>query len=201
MPFRDWLYLKTTGYLRERRVEIIRPYLKGDVLDLGCGKEAYLARFVDKRHIYVGVDGDEKIIQRLEQRYKDVPNYKFHCVNFENENELSILSQYHPFPTIALLAVIEHLQNPDIILRLCAQMLTDAGKLILTTPTSGGDRIWHSLQHHLSGGKGYEFPHVSIYNERSLITLLKSSNFRVDTFKKFEAGMNMICVCLKNKDR
>lgn len=201
MPLLDKLYLKTTEYLMERRNEIVRPYLRGDVLDIGCGKEAYLAHFVDKRHIYVGIDGDDEVIQVLERYYQDIPNYKFHCVNFEKENELAILKHYSPFTTITMLAVIEHLRNPDGILRLCAQMLKADGNLVLTTPTAGGDKIWDFLQQCLLRGRGYPFPHVKIYNKHSLITLLERSNFRIDTCKKFEAGMNMIFVCSKNKDR
>lgn len=184
-------------YTRRTRYEAVRLWLRGDVLDIGCGP-AYLARFVATGRIYVGIDGREELIETLQQEYHDLSTLKFHCVNIENENSLSIRTLYTSFNSITLLAVMEHLRNLKSILSLCTKMLADGRTLVFTTPTRGGDKIGRFLLKHLSSQKVVPFPHVKIYDKRSLKTLLESFNFRVDIYRKFECGMNQLFVCSKN---
>ena len=196
MRIRNRLWLVVGSYIRKKRYEPVRPWLKGNVLDIGCGP-AYLARFVEENRTYVGIDGKEELIETLQKNHRDLSNRKFHCINIENENELSMLISYTSFNTIILLAVIEHLRNPKIILSFCKKMLADDGTLVLTTPTRGGDKIGSLLYKHLSSKKEFTFPHVKIYDKRSLNELLESYNFRVDIYSKFEYGMNQLFVCSK----
>ena len=44
-----------TEYLRRKRHAMVEPYLRGDVLDVGCGNAAMSLALDDVQH-YVGVD-------------------------------------------------------------------------------------------------------------------------------------------------
>ena len=45
-------------WLRKKRIEMVYPFLKGKVLDVGCGI-GFLSQFIDPEH-YLGIDIDEE---------------------------------------------------------------------------------------------------------------------------------------------
>lgn len=109
-------------FLRSKRFQAARPYLKGRILDFGCGSGA-LAQFVPNDR-YLGVDTDEDSLQQARNRF---PHHLF----------LSTLpSRKQKFDTIAALAVIEHVSNPVDLLRNLAAYLSESSSahLIVTTP-------------------------------------------------------------------
>lgn len=55
-----------TAYLHRKRVEVVKPYLKGDVLDIGCGSTT-VVRYLGKNQHYIGVDVDERIIKNYKE--------------------------------------------------------------------------------------------------------------------------------------
>jgi len=186
------------AYASMTRYEAVRRlWLRGDVLDIGCGL-AYLAQFVDTGWIYIGIGGRGKLIETLKQDYHNLLTRKFHCVNIVKENSLLIRTLCASFNIITLLAVIEHLRNTKSIPILCTKMLVDDGTLVLTTPTREGDKIGGFLLKHLLIQTEDPFLCVKIYDKRSHKTLLESFNFKFDIYTKFECDMNQLFVCSKN---
>lgn len=106
-------------WLREKRINISRPYIKGRVLDYGCGV-GMLAEFC-LPNAYLGVDFDKESIQTAKTRY---PNFRF---------DLDV-SEAEKFDTIISLAVIEHVSNPASLLKKFRVMLKPDGFIVLTTP-------------------------------------------------------------------
>ena len=83
-------------FLAKKRMSKVLPFLKGSVLDYGCGV-GNLAEIVDKD--YVGFDIDNESLSIAKQRY---PKKIF----------ISELPSEQKYDTIIMLAVIEHLDNP-----------------------------------------------------------------------------------------
>ena len=178
-----------TPYLHKRRIEIIKPYLKGDILDIGCGS-GDITKFLNKQQHYYGVELNEVLIEELKIKY---PQYRFYCKNVDKE-ELGIDKK---FDTILMIAVIEHLKNPDNILYQCINLLKKNGSLVMTTPTPLGDKI-HKIGAKLGlTSKEAVKEHYKIYSYEDMNKLLSSYKFKIQKCQKFELGMNQMFVCKK----
>jgi 2-polyprenyl-3-methyl-5-hydroxy-6-metoxy-1,4-benzoquinol methylase len=80
--------------LRRQRLKVAKPYLKGRILNVGCGSGA-LPELVDAGH-YLGVEIDEVSLQQAQLRF---PAHRF----------VSDLPEFtDKFDTIISLPVIEH---------------------------------------------------------------------------------------------
>jgi len=98
------------------------------VVDLGCGNGEITVIFKQKlgaKEVY-GVDIDEKAILLAERR-----GIKVYRVNL-NENKLPFSDEF--FDLAVSLEVIEHLINPDNMLRESYRVLKGGGYLLISTP-------------------------------------------------------------------
>ena len=181
-------------YTIEKRVQVVLPWVKGDVLDVGCGA-GYLARSVGGGQRYVGIDVSEEKVQLLKQKYVDHPDHEFWCIDVDEPAAFASLGS--AFDTISLLAVIEHLRNPESLLKYLHRLLKDGGRLLITTPTPAGDKVGHFISTTISGGREFPHPHVRIYRRASLAAIAEECGFAVLRYGGFELGMNQLLVCTK----
>jgi 2-polyprenyl-3-methyl-5-hydroxy-6-metoxy-1,4-benzoquinol methylase len=99
-------------FVRKQRLKAAEPYLKGKVLDVGCGSGALAGLIPTNR--YLGVDIDEESLAQARQEYPQ------HCFQ-------TMLPPPDPiFNTVVSLAVIEHVPNP-------ATFLKDMAKVLFTS--------------------------------------------------------------------
>jgi len=181
-------------YLSKKRSYAVKPWLKGDVLDIGCGGESSLADLLDEGQRYVCIDIQEDAIQRLRETK---PEHEFYCFDIEEEGKLLEIMRSQ-FDTIVLLAVIEHLKNPAALLRQCRSLLKPNGCIVISTPTPRGDKLMRAFKRAF-GIKHEELeeysPHITNFDEQTLGSLLTSDNhLRVACYKKFEFGLNQLIV-------
>ncbi len=188
--------LRVNRYTVEKRVRTILPWVKGDVLDIGCGS-GHLAQHIGKGQRYVGVDVNEDQIHSLRHKYIDNSAYAFWAADVDEDTVADLAAFDATFNTVSLLAVIEHLRDPGRLLSLLHEVLQDGGHLLITTPTSIGDRIGHFISATISGRKEFPYPHVRIYDRASLTALTDETGFVVVCYKKFELGTNQLIVCSK----
>ena len=188
--------LRINRYTVEKRVRTILPWVKGDVLDIGCGS-GYLAQYIGKGQRYVGVDVNEDRIHSLKHKYVDNSAYAFWAADVDKDMIADLAVFDAAFDTVSLLAVIEHLRNPGRLLSLLHEVLKDGGHLLITTPTSIGDRIGHFISATTSGRKEFPYPHMRIYDRASLTALTEETGFVLLCYRKFELGMNQLTVCSK----
>jgi 2-polyprenyl-3-methyl-5-hydroxy-6-metoxy-1,4-benzoquinol methylase len=85
-------------FLQRRRIAAALPYIRGQVLDVGCGNGA-LAEFVSPAQ-YRGVDRDSESLSIARRRF---PAHVF---------TEEVPSPEERFDTVAALAVIEHVTDP-----------------------------------------------------------------------------------------
>jgi len=166
-------------WLRKKRIEISRSYIKGRVLDYGCGV-GMLAE-VCLPDAYLGVDHDKESIQIARKLY---PNFRFELDVYETEK----------FDTIVSLAVIEHVSDPEFLLKKFRMMLKPDGCIVLTTPHSAFEPF------HTVGAKVGLFSTEADEEHEHLIgfTLMhKFANLvglRVVEYKRFLFGANQLFV-------
>jgi 2-polyprenyl-3-methyl-5-hydroxy-6-metoxy-1,4-benzoquinol methylase len=180
-------------FLTRQRLRQALPYLKGSILDIGCGR-ANVLEYIAPEQAYVGVDRDENIYQWL---LKNHPEREFHQMNVAKQN----LNLGRKFDTILMLAVIEHLTQPQKALRQASAHLNPGGKLLITTPSPLGDRI------HRFGARFRLFSplavkdHETIFTRESLQTLLSECGLRLEKYQQFLLGGNQLFICTKKSGR
>jgi len=117
----NWLALKVNN----TSVKNILPYIKGRVIDLGCGEAPYKDDILKLADEYIGVDWKSS----------------FH--NQSNVDVFANLCEKLPFDdcyadVVVSFQVMEHLPEPDFFLSECYRILRPGGKLFITVPF-----MWH----------------------------------------------------------
>lgn len=169
-------------FLRKQRIQTAVPYIKGDVLDFGCGT-GQLSEFCNKGR-YFGIDIDVESILIAKEKYP--------AKVFMHTNEISqIKIKFH---SIAALAVIEHMENPANFLIDLKQLLTENGRIIITTPHPGIRTI------HEIGGKIGLFSregskeHKDLLDYHKMELLAQSAFLKIEFFKRFLFGANQLFI-------
>ncbi len=176
-----------SSYLRKQRLTKIRPYLKGRILDLGCGDASAVA-LISPQQSYTGVEVNVDVVERLRAQY---PSHHFIAADLD-QGYLGLLDR--AYDTLVMCAIIEHLHNPESLLDQLSPTLADDGRLIVTTPTPLGDRI-----HHLGALVGLFSrlavkEHVRIYGREELESLLSEHGFVVEHHEAFQFSFNHLFV-------
>ena len=109
-------------YLRSQRLKAVSPYIRGRVLDVGCGTGQLALRVPPDQ--YLGVDADEASLVLARQKN---PRHFFQASMPETKSK---------FDTVTALAVIEHLAEPVVFLQKLAGYLREGSEsfIVLTTP-------------------------------------------------------------------
>ena len=182
-------------YLRNKRTSIVLPYLKGDILDIGCGPGRNL-ELMRERNIpfssYTGIEIDENLIQKLSAKY---PDSKFYKVDLDSEK----IPVDRKFDTIVLLAVIEHIFNLKFLFVQLASLLKPNGRIILTTPTPFGNDIVHKIGTSIGlfDKEGGQDDHIAIFNRKRLEILGEEIGLSIKNYKTFQLGCNQLAVYQK----
>ena len=103
-----------------------KEFIKGDLLELGCGEGRGVELLAPLADSYLGIDKIEPVIQKLTERF---PEYKF------------ISGTFPPFPfednsfdTIVTFQVIEHVKDDEGFIQEIHRVLRPGGKALITTP-------------------------------------------------------------------
>lgn len=149
------------------------------VLELGCGNGSMsrLLREHCQAHI-IGVDHDPSIVWQA-QRYCD---YVF-TEDLDDPHSLDAL-EGEKFDVITLVDVLEHLKNPEALLKRLKPLLLDEGQLLLSIPNVAHASVRLEL---LNGQFDYEkagildTTHLKFFTLKSIQTLLKTVGYQLDT--------------------
>ena len=175
-----------SSFLQRQRLKIAKPFIHGQVLDLGCGF-GEITELVPRSE-YLGVDGHPKIVEWLKVNH---PGYQFHHFDLDHDQ----LSLNMKFDTIIMLAVIEHLEFPDNILSQIPKLLKDDGLFIMTTPAPAGDIV------HQVGAKFGLFSkhavedHENIFTYQSMKPYVNRNGLRIRDYRPFLLGTNQLFIC------
>jgi 2-polyprenyl-3-methyl-5-hydroxy-6-metoxy-1,4-benzoquinol methylase len=171
-------------YLRNRRLAIARPHLRGRVLDVGCA-EGHLAGCVPASD-YVGVDLDDQILVEARAEH---PEHRF--VGLDD------LDPTERFDTVAAFAVIEHVPDPEGWLRRWADHLVPGGRVVVTTPYDRYEPV-HGLaaRLRLTSDEAHD-EHETTFNRESLERLFETVGLKLTIYRRFLAGLNQLAVATR----
>jgi len=141
-----------------------RPFLdkKKNILDIGSGTGVSCILLEKKGYNVTGVDPDPKNVQLINSKLK-----KGKCINsyFEDlkiENKVDVVWLTH---------VIEHLEQPDILLEKCKEWIVPDGIICIAVPDCGNPNM---LNHSLNNPY-----HVYHFSKNSLKRLFRKSGYDV----------------------
>ena len=168
-------------WLREQRFKAARPYVRGRVLDVGCGSGAF-ARFVGQDD-YVGVDRDQLSLERARSAF---PRYCF-------RDRLPEIGD--KFDTILSLAVIEHVSSPERFLSELAEFMRDKNsKIIVTTPHPSVDWVHDAGAAVGLFSKHANEEHEALLDKVSLRKAAQGAGLKLQLYKRFLFGANQLAV-------
>jgi 2-polyprenyl-3-methyl-5-hydroxy-6-metoxy-1,4-benzoquinol methylase len=114
-------------------------YIKGDVLEVGCGQGRGLELLIPKAKSYTAIDKIEDAVQELQRKF---PQATFRSMNIPPFSGIADNS----FDTIISFQVIEHIQDDELFLKEIHRVLRPGGLAMLTTPNremSLSRNPWH----------------------------------------------------------
>lgn len=176
---------KFIRYLRFRK---ILPYIGKNkiICDLGCGDGTTLGT-ISKR-VKEGCGLDKKAA------LSDKKNLYFIAADISKPLPLAD----EKFDLVLSLAVLEHLESPDLILSETRRILKTGGKLILTTPSPRARPLLEFFAFKLKLISKDEIgDHKHYYSKKELKDRLVKFGFKIIKIKYFEFGFNLLAVAEK----
>ncbi len=171
---------KLSPFLRSQRIKQVVPLLSGDVFDFGCGAGTLAAYCAPER--YVGFDIDATALAAARR-------------NFPSHTFVSELPPPEPaFDTVAMLASIEHLPEPDETLRMLRGLVRGGGRIVLTTPHPSF--VWaHSLGALLGVfSREAAEEHHSFFDLPRMKQVAEQTGLRLTVARRFLGGANQLFV-------
>ena len=166
-------------WLRRERIKAAEPYIKGKVLDFGCGvgtlSEVCLPEF------YLGIDIDEESLKIARQNHVD---YRFEKQCPEGEQ----------FDTIALIAVIEHIKNPELFLNQMKLLLKPKGRIVLTTPHPLVEKVHFCGAQFGLFSKHASEEHEQFFNYGRMRKYASLTGLKIYSYRRFLLGVNQLFV-------
>ena len=172
-------------FLRRQRIRKCMHFLFGKVLDVGCGSGA-LAGYVQPSD-YFGIEPDETSRRIAFTLYPD------HVFQAE-------VPQSGEFDTVALLAVIEHVNNPAGFMKRLANLTrkNNESRIVVTTPHPLGRTI-----HEFGANIGLFSSHAAEEHhallDRKALEQIAPPGFVLKFYRRFLFGFNQIAVYMPLK--
>jgi SAM-dependent methyltransferase len=182
-------YTAFDEFLAWLRLRAARSHIRTQscVCDIGCGLDAYLLRRLSGR-IRLGVGLD----------YQLAPTGDNHVRVVLTDITRGLPVRSAQFDHAVMLAVLEHLSEPERVLGEAHRVLVPGGSLIMTWPNSAVDPILNVL--HKAGVVSDEMEsekHERRIPLENLETMLRQIGFDRFLHRTFELGLNNLMVAYK----
>ncbi len=183
--------------LRNRRVAL-RIRDGESVLDIGCGRAALLEALRQSGKTQVRYFGVDRIAECIEANRQRHPEQRFEVWDLERGAEATIGER---FDAVTMVAIIEHLPCPQPVLVWAASLLKPQGRIILTAPHRGAEKI-HAFGARLGlFSKEAAQEHVDELPDRAFFERIGGDcGLRLDRYERFLFGLNQLAVLAKPKD-
>ncbi len=162
--------------LADRRVKAVMPYVRGRLLDVGCGSNHLVRKYANG----IGVDvhpwpGADRIVS----------------------NSASLEYEAHSFDTVTIVAALNHIPNRDAVLHECRRLLRPGGRVVITMLTPVTSRIWHWLRSPWDADqreRGMRPGEVYGFTPAQVVELFRKCGFTLCSQTRFMLGFNRVYV-------
>ena len=145
--------------------DLIKPFINGRVLEIGCGLGAMTRHLVNDDHQLVSIDINDSHIRIMRETFKNQPNLTILKMDILEENGKL---QPASFDTVMLINVLEHIEKESQTIEKIYNLLSDNANFILFVPAYQ----W------LYGSLDTIVGHVRRYNKNHLQSILTKANFK-----------------------
>lgn len=174
----------------KRFIEVTRmidDYKPQKMLDIGChsGKFTYeISKKIPKTKMY-GIDISKEAIEYAKKNYKKI--------SFKVARAEKLPFRNDAFDFITCLEVMEHIENPTLVLKEIKRVVKKSGQIIVLVPSESllFKIIWFGWIH-LGPGKVWNHTHINQFTNHSLDNLLKKGGFKVKKRKLFLLRMLLL---------
>lgn len=182
----EWNRLdKFIALLRYKKLMSFIPDRMDTICDIGCGKDGRFLKSISER-ISKGYALDRKIENHTEQ------NIEFIKVM---DIQQGLPLEDESVDVICMIAVLEHLDEPEAIFCEAYRVLKSKGKFILTSPSKMAKPILEFMAFKLKIISANEIKdHKYYYCKTEVNELFKKNKFTNMRFKWFQFGMNQIFI-------
>lgn len=104
-----------------------KPWIKGDLLEVGCGEGRGVEILIENSDSYLGIDKIQEVVDRLTEKYPQANFKQAFIPPFADIADNS-------FDTVVSFQVIEHIKNDRLFLEEIKRVLKPGGKAIISTP-------------------------------------------------------------------
>lgn len=182
-------YTGLDHFIARMRFRAAYPHIRtgSRVCDLGCGLECAFLDFASKR-IAEGVGVDDQV--------EDGPRSRWRRVRGDLRSPLPLPDAQ--FDHVVMLAVLEHLAEPEKVLREAYRLLVPEGTLILTWPSAMVDpllRVLHGLR--MVSDEMESDEHQRRIPVAALEEMLRRIGFCEFIHRRFEFGLNNLMVATR----
>jgi 2-polyprenyl-3-methyl-5-hydroxy-6-metoxy-1,4-benzoquinol methylase len=125
---------------------VAKDYIKGDVLEVGCGEGRGVSTLLENASTFTAVDKIADLIEGLQRKY---PSGKFISMNIPPLDGL----KDNTYDAVVSFQVIEHIKDDLLFLKEIHRVLKPGGIALITTPNrkmSLSRNPWH-VREYLSG--------------------------------------------------
>lgn len=174
------------------------------VLDVGCGNGVIARHLGRLGYEVLGIDVSEKTIQRAKEATR------LQNVRFATQSAEDLVASGQRYDAVICSEVLEHLNDPGVLLKVLKASLKDDGTLIVTVPNGHGPResfvtkpvlrirqrngfMWRMLSR-MKNAMGYSgttvqsaadnLDHVQFFSRRDLRALAAANGFQITSWGK-----------------
>jgi len=168
--------------LLDKRVKVVLPYVKGYLLDIGCGTNELVKCYSGKG---VGVDV-----------------YQWGQVDIVVKDTAELPFEEKTFDTVSIIAALNHIPNREEVLKESNRVLKNDGKIIITMIPPKISRVWHGVRKPWDADqaeRGMKKGEVYGLTIKQLDNLLSESGFEIIFKKKFMLRVNNLTIAKKKK--
>lgn len=182
-------YTGIDRFIARMRFRAAYPHVRtgSRVCDLGCGLEAAFLDFAEDK-VQEGVGVDDQVENGMHGRWRRV----------HADIRASLPLDSGHFDHVVMLAVLEHLAEPEAVLREAYRILKTGGSLILTWPSSMVDpilNVLHGLR--LVSDEMESDEHQKRIPVDALEQMLRKIGFHTFLHQRFELGLNNLMVATR----
>lgn len=163
-------------------------YVRGDLLDIGCGEGRGLEYLRDKVTSYTGIDKNPEVLAGLRKEYPGDTFLQMNIPPFAGlEND--------SFDTAVSFQVIEHIEEDDMFVQEIHRVLKPGGRAILSTPNikmSLTRNPWHVREYTHEAFRALLARHFSkvecygIYGDDTAMAYYEENKRSVEKFTRFD---------------